>query len=143
MHGSNRPGRNGRFAAKDHAPAEKDAGLQGLRPQEASFVEVFANGVPAALLIGPGCSYVLATLSTMRAVAAPIFMTHTMVSQQDRDRLIAEIDALNRLYEDTKEYLENGLQDPSISQEDFAEGAMRAMRLLIRLKVMLDDYAGL
>ncbi len=79
----------------------------------------------------------------MCAVVAPPYMTHTMVSQQDRDRLIAEIDALNRLYEDTKEYLENGLQDPSISQEDFAEGAMRAMRLLIRLKVMLDDYAGL
>lgn len=70
-------------------------------------------------------------------------MAQTMVSQQDRDRLIAEIDALNRLYEDTKVFLEEGLQDSSISQEDFAEGAMRAMRLLIRLKVMLDDYAKL
>ncbi len=70
-------------------------------------------------------------------------MAQTMVSQQDRDRLIAEIDALNRLYEDTKNFLEEGLQDSSISQEDFAEGAMRAMRLLIRLKVMLDDYAKL
>lgn len=66
-----------------------------------------------------------------------------MVSQQDRDRLIAEIDALNRLYEDTKAFLEAGLQDPSISQEDFAEGSMRAMRLLIRLKVMLDDFSKL
>ncbi len=70
-------------------------------------------------------------------------MAQTMVSQQDRDRLIAEIDALNRLYEDTKTFLESGLQDPNITQEDFAEGAMRAMRLLIRLKVMLDDFAKL
>ncbi len=70
-------------------------------------------------------------------------MAQTMVSQQDRDRLIAEIDALNRLYEDTKGFLEEGLQDPGISQEDFAEGAMRAMRLLIRLKVMLDDFSKL
>lgn len=70
-------------------------------------------------------------------------MAQTMVSQQDRDRLIAEIDALNRLYEDTKVFLEEGLQDSSISQEDFAEGAMRAMRLLIRLKVMLDDFSKL
>ena len=70
-------------------------------------------------------------------------MAHIMVSQQDRDRLIAEIDALNRLYEDTKAFLEAGLQDPGISQEDFAEGAMRAMRLLIRLKVMLDDFSRL
>jgi hypothetical protein len=70
-------------------------------------------------------------------------MALTMVSQQDKDRLIAEIDALNRLYEDTKGFLETGLQDPGISQEDFAEGAMRAMRLLIRLKVMLDDFSKL
>lgn len=70
-------------------------------------------------------------------------MAQTMVSQQDRDRLIAEIDALNRLYEDTKTFLEAGLQDATITQEDFAEGAMRAMRLLIRLKVMLDDFSKL
>jgi hypothetical protein len=66
-----------------------------------------------------------------------------MVTQQDRDRLVAEIDALHRLYEDTKNFLESGMQDPNVSQEDFAEGAMRAMRLLTRLKVMLDDYARL
>jgi hypothetical protein len=72
-----------------------------------------------------------------------IDMPPALVSSQDRDRLVAEIDALNRLYEDTKQYLEHGLQDTSISQEDFAEGAMRAMRLLIRLKSMLDDYAAL
>ena len=70
-------------------------------------------------------------------------MAQLMVSQQDRDRLIAEIDAINRLYEDTKSFLEDGLRNPNISQEDFAEGAMRAMRLLIRLKVMLDDYEKL
>ena len=75
--------------------------------------------------------------------AFPWNMAHTMVSQQDKDRLIAEIDALNRLYEDTKGFLETALQDPGISQEDFAEGAMRAMRLLIRLKVMLDDFSKL
>ena len=65
-----------------------------------------------------------------------------MVAQQDRDRLIAEIDALQRLYDDTRTYLEEGLRDPQVSQGDFAEAAMRAMRLLIRLKSMMDEYSA-
>ena len=69
-------------------------------------------------------------------------MAQTMVSQQDRDRLIAEIDALNRLYEDTKMFLEEGLAGSKHFAGRFCRGG-HACHATADAKVMLDDYAKL
>ena len=58
--------------------------------------------------------------------------------QEEQDRVRAEIEALERWYEDLARYIESGLRDPSISQEEFSIAATVTTRVLMRLKALHD-----
>jgi len=67
-------------------------------------------------------------------------MNETVVIEE-RERVIAEIDALERWYEDLMRYIENGLRDPGVSREEFSNAATMTTRVLMRLKA-LNDRVG-
>ncbi len=56
----------------------------------------------------------------------------------ERSRLTAEIEALQRWADDLMRYLEVGLQDREVSQEEFSNAATMAARVLMRLKALYD-----
>lgn len=61
------------------------------------------------------------------------------VSVEDQDRLDAELETLQRWYDELAEYLEQGLRDPQISQDEYSNAATMATRVLIRLKTLYDS----
>jgi len=67
-------------------------------------------------------------------------MNETVIVEE-RERVVAEIEALERWYEDLMRYVENGLRDPSVSREEFTNAATMITRVLMRLKA-LNDRAG-
>ncbi|NND71695.1 MAG: hypothetical protein HKN43_08950 [Rhodothermales bacterium] len=50
------------------------------------------------------------------------------------DRLEAELETLQRWYDELSEYLRDGLEDKTVSQDEFSNAATMATRVLIRLK---------
>ncbi len=60
-------------------------------------------------------------------------------SAEDQDRLDAELETLQRWYDELADYLEQGLRDPQISQDEYSNAATMATRVLIRLKALYDS----
>ena len=58
---------------------------------------------------------------------------------EDMDRLDAELETLQRWYDELAEYLERGLQDSAVSHEEFCNAATMSTRVLIRLKTLYDQ----
>lgn len=57
-------------------------------------------------------------------------------SLENRDRIDAELETLQRWYDELAEFLEQGLQDKSVSQDEYSNAATMATRVLIRLKAL-------
>lgn len=64
---------------------------------------------------------------------------HSSSSAEDQDRLDAELETLQRWYDELADYLEQGLRDPQISQDEYSNAATMATRVLIRLKTLYDS----
>jgi hypothetical protein len=60
-------------------------------------------------------------------------------SLEERDRIEAELETLQRWYDELAEYLENGLKDAEVSQDEYSNAATMATRVLIRLKALYDS----
>jgi hypothetical protein len=60
-------------------------------------------------------------------------------SAEDQDRLDAELETLQRWYDELADYLEQGLRDPQVSQDEYSNAATMATRVLIRLKTLYDS----
>jgi hypothetical protein len=56
------------------------------------------------------------------------------VNVEADDRIEAELETLQRWHQELSEYLEEGLKDPEVSQDEFSNAATMATRVLIRLK---------
>lgn len=56
----------------------------------------------------------------------------------ERNRLDAEIEALQRWCDDLTNYMDKGLRDPGVSIEEFSNAATMFTRVLIRLKALYD-----
>jgi hypothetical protein len=61
------------------------------------------------------------------------------VSVEDNDRLDAELESLQRWYDELADYLEQGLRDPKITHAEYSNAATMATRVLIRLKTLYDS----
>lgn len=61
----------------------------------------------------------------------------------DRDRLLAEIEAARRSYEDVELELGRALRDPGVPQADFAGTCAQAAKLLKEIKAMRDRLAAI
>ena len=57
-------------------------------------------------------------------------------SLENRDRIDAELETLQRWYDELAEFLEQGLRDKSVSQDEYSNAATMATRVLIRLKAL-------
>ena len=55
-------------------------------------------------------------------------------SREAKERLEAEIETLQRWYDELREFLDAGLQDGSVTHEVFSDAATMATRVVIRLK---------
>lgn len=64
--------------------------------------------------------------------------TTTVHTIEDRDRLAAEIGALERWCKDLMHFIDNGLRDPGVTREEFSDAATMATRLVVRLKTLYD-----
>jgi hypothetical protein len=60
-------------------------------------------------------------------------------SVENRDRIDAELETLQRWYDELAEYLEQGLRDKTVTQDEFSNAATMATRVLIRLKALYDS----
>ncbi|MCB0719533.1 MAG: hypothetical protein KDD65_13885 [Bacteroidetes bacterium] len=60
-------------------------------------------------------------------------------SAEDQDRIDAELETLQRWYDELADYLEQGLRDPQVSQDEYSNAATMATRVLIRLKTLYDS----
>lgn|GEM_PF-2027719 len=80
------------------------------------------------------------TYTYKRTRRKTVHMNETVIVEE-RERVVAEIEALERWYEDLMRYVENGLRDPSVSREEFTNAATMITRVLMRLKA-LNDRAG-
>ena len=59
-------------------------------------------------------------------------------TREQVERLDAELETLQRWYEELATYLESGLQNKSVSHADFSNAATMSTRVLIRLKTLYD-----
>jgi len=59
-------------------------------------------------------------------------------SLERKDRIDAELETLQRWYDELAEYLENGLKDTAVTQDEYSNAATMATRVLIRLKTLYD-----
>ena len=60
-------------------------------------------------------------------------------SAEYQDRIDAELETLQRWYDELADYLEQGLRDPQVSQDEYSNAATMATRVLIRLKTLYDS----
>ena len=61
---------------------------------------------------------------------------NTFSHNDERDRLYAEIEALQRWVDDLMHYLEEGVKDKEVTQDDFSNAATMSARVFMRLKAL-------